>query len=172
MSFDWKEVVRNVAPALGHALAGPMAGTAVSYLAEHFLGNPDATEGEVAEAVLSASPDSLLKLKQMDHDFEVQMAKLGVDIYRIKVEDTKSARELAKVNMVPQVLLSALFVSGYCAVLYGMLTGTVVINDGVKSEVTLILGVLTAGVVKILDFWFGSSFGSKEKTAALTARSS
>ena len=42
--------------------------------------------------------------------------------------------------------------------------------DNAKKSI-IILGVLTASIPTILAFWFGSSFGSREKTAALAASS-
>lgn len=171
MKLNWKQLVKQVAPVLGSALGGPMAGAATAYLAEQLLGNPNAQEAEVAEFISSASPETLLKLKQLDKDFEVRMRKLDIDVFKLETQDRQSARELARVNMMPQVILSSLFTAGYCLVLFGMFNGTLSVDPGMKAEINIVLGVLTAGMVKILDFWFGSSYGSKEKTAQLVARS-
>jgi len=44
MAFDWKNVVRSVAPILGNAIGGPFGGAAVSALSNALLGKPEATE--------------------------------------------------------------------------------------------------------------------------------
>jgi hypothetical protein len=163
--MDWKSIVKSVAPILGTALGGPLAGTAIKVLAEGLLGNPNASEQDVAAAVLSASPDQLLKLREIDATFKVKMRELEIDVYRIEVDDRKSARDLAKVDMRPQIALSVLYTVGYFVMLWAFMTGEVEVAAQFKTEFNIILGVMTAAQVKIMDFWFGSSAGSKEKDA-------
>jgi len=168
MKIDWKEMVRGIAPTLGAALGGPMGGIAVKFLADSVLGLPEgASEMDVSDAILSSAPDMLLKLKQSDRDFAVQMQKLDVDVFKLEVKDKDSARKLFSINIWPQISLSVIFVTGYIYVVALFLTGDVSIPTELKSEFAIILGVLTAGMANILQFWFGSSFGSKEKTAQI-----
>lgn len=168
MDIDWKSIVRGVAPTLGAALGGPMAGIAVKFIADSVLGLPEgATQMDVSDAILSSTPDMLLKLKQSDRDFDVQMRQLDVDVFSMEVKDKDSARKLFRINIWPQITLSALFIGGYIWILSIFLTGNVSIPADLKSEFNIILGVMTVGVTNILQFWFGSSFGSKEKTAQL-----
>ena len=168
MDFDWKTIVKNVAPILGMALGGPLAGTAVKVLAEGLLGNPNATEQEVAEAVMGASPDQLIKMRELNQTFQVKMKELGIDVYRLEVDDRKSARDLAKVNFWPQITLSVLYSGGYFAVLFQFVTGTVLVSAQSESIFSALIGVMTAAQIQIMNFWFGSSFGSKEKTAVMS----
>lgn len=170
--MSWKDIVRKVAPTLGTALGGPLAGTAVKFIADQVLGRPEASEDEVAEFVLSASPDKLVELKRIDADFKVRMKEIGVDVFKLEVEDRKSARDLAKVDMRPQIVLSALFITGYFAIL-----GVVLfylqgadLSEGIKTLAVALIGVITGEVPRIMSFWFGSSLGSKEKTVALGRR--
>ena len=163
--MNWKDLVRNIAPALGTALGGPVAGLGVKFLADKFLGNPNATEQEVEAAVLGASPEKLLEIKKLDQQFTVQMKSLDIDVFKMEVEDKRSARELAKVNMWPHIILSAIYTVGYMVVLYYFMTGKVEIKESVETAFNIVLGVLTAAQVKIMDFWFGSSYGSKVKDA-------
>lgn len=163
MSFDWKAVVRTVAPAIGTALGTPVTGMAVKFLADAFLGKPDATEEEVAAAVQGATPDQMLKLKQLDLEFKTKMKQLDIDVFAMEVDDRKSARDLAKVNMVPQVALSVIYSIGYFILLWQFVSGTVVIPLQNKDLLLPLLGVMTAAQVQIMNFWFGSSAGSKTK---------
>jgi hypothetical protein len=161
--IDWKTLVKSIAPTLGTTLGGPAAGLAVKFLADRFLGKPDAGESDVADAIMAASPEKLLEVKKLDNDFKVQMKQLDIDVYKLEVEDRRSARDLAKFDIGPHVVLSALYTFGYFAVLYLFLTGNVQVATDAKDAFNQIIGVLTAAQVTILAFWFGSSYGSKVK---------
>ena len=91
------------------------------------------------------------------------MERLGVDVYRLEVEDRKDARGMAKSNMWPQIILSAVFIGGYFLVLYSLFSGNVKISAELKDISNILLGVLTASFPAIMSFWFGSSHGSKTK---------
>ena len=165
MDFDWKSLVKNVAPTLGAALGGPLAGMAVKVLAESLLGDPAASEESVAEAVMSASPDKLIELRKVDNDFKLKLKQLDVDVFKLEVDDRASARDLAKFNMAPHMLLSAIYTIGYFLILYFFMTETIVIGDTVRDAFNQVVGVLTAAQITIMAFWFGSSYGSKTKDA-------
>lgn len=165
--MDWKALVKSIAPTIGTALGGPMAGMAVKFLGDNLLGNPDATETDVADYISTASPDAMLALKKIDVDFKIKMKELDIDVFKLEVDDKKSARDLAKVNMVPQILLSGIFVGGYFVVLALVLTGTMAIAEGMKAILYMLIGTLSAELTRIMSFWFGSSMGSKEKTQKL-----
>lgn len=173
----WKDVVRTVAPVLGTALGGPMAGTAIKFIAESFLGKPDATEEELEQAIVNASPADLEKLKSIDAQFKVDMKKLDIDLYALQYKEMESARGLFKVNVWPQMLLSFVFILVYFFILYMLLIGSAgaehsKLDPAMQGVTTTIIGVLTAAIPQILNFWFGSSLGSKEKTGELGKASS
>lgn len=173
MAFDWKTIVRSVAPTLGAALGGPIGGVATKFLADKFLGNSDASEAELEQAIIGATPEQLATLKKLDNDFAIQMKKLDIDVFKLEVEDRKSAREMFKVNIWPQVTLSAVFVIGYFWVLYLLVSNATIKNMAAENQalfgiLATVIGVLTAAIPQILNFWFGSSMGSKEKTAKAT----
>lgn len=165
--MNWKKIVRNLAPTLAAGLGGPMAGTATKFLAEQFLGDKDASEKELEEAISGATPEELARLREIDNQFAVEMAQLDVDVFKLEVDDRKSARDLAKVNMLPQVILSTLFIGGYFGTLYMLFSGEIQLADNMRDLANILLGVLTANIPSIMQFWFGSSSGSKEKTARM-----
>lgn len=156
---DWKGVLGAVAPTIAHVLGGPLAGTAVGELSKKLLGKKKATEQEIAEVIQEADPETLAKLRQIDAEFKVAMKNAGVDLRRIDLENTQGARELAQVDMRPQAKMSYLFITGY----FTILVLSAVVPD-FKID-PLLLGVLTVGIPIILNFWFGSSSGSKESKA-------
>ena len=165
--FDWQSVVRTVAPTIGTALGGPMAGTAVKFIADKLLLDADATTADIEQAILSANPEQLEKLKQLDQEFKLQMKKLDIDVYKLDQLDRNSARDLAKIDMKPQIALSIFFVSGYFWVLYVLMGGNFDITDGLQNTLLVIIGVITTSMAQIMNFWFGSSSGSKDKTKNL-----
>ena len=111
----WKSIIRNVAPVLGTALGGPMAGTATKFIANELLGKPDAHESDIEQAVMKASPEQLSKLKAMDTQFKLEMQKLNIDVYKLEakleIQDRAGARQLYKINIWPQILLSGVLLT-------------------------------------------------------------
>ena len=167
---NWKEIVTSVAPAIGKALGGPLAGIAVKFVSERLLGKSDATEDDIEKEVANASTEQLKKLKEIDREFEIEMQKLNINVYELDCKDRVSAREMFKVNSTPQIRLSMIFVLGYFFVLFYLLRHPDALsgqNANLLGVFTTVLGVLTASIPQILNFWFGSSLGSKEKTQGL-----
>lgn len=161
---NWKNIVGSLAPTIATALGGPLAGTAVKYLSKEFLGTDNATESELAAAISGAPPERLAQIRQIDADFKVKMEQIGVDIFALEIDDRKNARAMAKVNMIPQIVLSTIFVLGYFAILVLLMSGVVVIADEIKDALLLLLGLITREIPTIMQFWFGSSHGSKNKS--------
>lgn len=158
---DWIKTLATVAPSIATAIGGPLAGVAVK-VATSALGienDPNALE----DALLVGDPDTLFKLKSAENDFKIEMKRLDIDLARIDGQDRNSARDMAKQNMMPQVILSTLYTVGYMIVMWYFLMGEVSVAADVKTLFGSLLGVLTAAQVQILNFWFGSSHGSKTK---------
>jgi hypothetical protein len=169
--MGWKETLGTVAPALATALGGPLAGVAVGMAAKALGLGDGATEDDIAAAVASGNPEVLLKLKQADLDFKKEMKALDIDLERIHAGDRVSARDLAKANMLPQILLSIVFIGGYFAAmfaLHGVLFEANEINPQVTTLFGALIGVFTREMSGIMQFWFGSSSGSKDKTKQMT----
>lgn len=159
---DWKGLVRAVAPALATALGGPMAGLAVREIGGKLLGQPDATEEAVAAAITGASPDMLLKLKELDQAFAKQMAELGVELERIDASDRANAREREKVmkDWVPSVL-AVTNVGAFFVLLFLILNRQ--IPDANRDAFNILLGMLGGNMLTVMTYYFGSSHGSKSK---------
>ena len=176
MGLDWKAIVRGVAPVLGTVISGgnPLAGGAMKLLSEALLGKPDGTEAELAAYVTQARPEDLVPLKKLELDYKARMQELGLRPLELEVQDRASARELFKVDTLPQKKISFLFLGGYFCLLAVMLLTSVVasfIGKAVTypSEFKDMLFIMTGAVMTILAFWFGTTKASSEKTAALAA---
>ena len=161
--FDWKKTLGVVAPALASAFGGPMAGVAVK-MAGDALGLSNASESDIEAAIAGGNPEVLLKLKNADHQFKVEMKSLDVDIERVHASDRASARALAMAKgFNPQMVLSALFVAGFIYVLGLLFVGKGELDVAMMQPAMYLLGILSAGIIQIMNFWFGSSAGSKQK---------
>lgn len=167
MSFDWKDTLAKVAPALATALGGPMAGVAVSMCGKALGLGEGATEDDLAAIVAGGNPDTLVKLKEVDNQFKLEMKRLGVDVLKIDAEDRKDARALGIAKgLGPQITLATIFVCGFIYVL-GVIFQGQTIDPTMREIATYVLGILSAGLVQIMNYFFGSSAGSKDKSAAM-----
>ena len=166
--MNWKTLIRNVAPKIATTLGGPAGGMAVKFLAEEFLGKETASEEELAAAIESAGPEKMLELKRLDREFALKMEALGLDRARLSAEDRKDARQILRVSIWPQVVLSMVFVVGYFLIM-GILVSCrdLEFEDRVFGILNTVIGVLTGAIPMILQFWFGSSMGSREKDRRL-----
>lgn len=166
MSFSWKNLVGKVAPVLGAALGGPLAGVATKFIADKFIGDPDASETEIAKIMETLSPEKLAELKELDNDFSVKMKKLEVDVMSINAEDRANARlrEILTGDRTPAIL-AFLVTVGFFGVL--CLVVFFPLNSTAKSLMDIMLGSLGTVWVTAMAYYFGSSKGSSSKNALL-----
>ena len=166
--MDWKSTLATVAPAIATALGGPLAGVAVQ-MAGKALGLGDgATESDVEAAVLSGNPDVLVRLREVNTQFERDMKALDIDLERIHAGDRLSARDLAKTKgTLVQTALTVLFCSVFAVLMGQIFTGQEVVHSSMRDIANFLLGTLTGILMQQMNFWFGSSSGSKEKTQKL-----
>jgi len=151
------------APTVATMLGGPMAGQAVAALANQFTGGD---EDALAGFIAGASPETMAKIKQWDHEYRLELTKAGVEFERMAVDNTKSARAMATAKgLLPQLLLSVIVLTAFGIVLYLVFSGKTSIQEGVRDMALLLLGVLTGEVPRVMQFWLGSSTGSKRKVS-------
>lgn len=159
----------QVAPTIATALGGPLAGIAVKTLSNVLLGHENGSEDDVKAAMAVATPDQLATLKKIDNDFKAHMKELDIDLERIAAGDRDSARKMQSEtkDWVPK-LLAVVITIGFFGILVWMLfhgmpqTGT--------EALLMMLGALGTAWTGVMNFYFGSSAGSKAKTDALAAK--
>lgn len=161
-----KEVIKVIAPGLGTALGGPLGGLAGNILADVLLGK-DGDKSKLEETILNQTPENILKLRAAEQQWQLSMRQLEIDEEKLHATDRASARDLAKIDMTPHKWLSGLFIGGYFTIIYGIMSGTLEIDVDGKEYMVMLLGVLTAAIPTILQFWFGSSSGSQRKSQLL-----
>lgn len=159
--FDWKGVVKSVAPALGTALLGPLGGLAVSAIG-NALGMDAATEADLSARLAGAKSEDLLKIKEAEQDFAAKMKQMDIDVYALEVKDRDSARALTAGGVHTPAVLSWMIITG-TFVLYGYLM--VHGNPAQLDDVILgrLLGTLDTAFGVVLAYWLGTSFSSRSK---------
>lgn len=150
----------NIAPALATAVAGPASGLVVSAIADK-LGVKD-TVDEVAKAI-AGDPEAALKLAQID-----------LETLKTQHANTADARDMQKVALQQTDIFSKRFTMyltmfwSLAAVVYiGFITFSVIPDKNVRFADTILGFILGTVVATLLNFWFGSSIGSKDKAEAL-----
>lgn len=166
MSFDWKSIVKSLAPMLGTALGGPLGGIAGAALSKA-LGTKDADPSTLAAAIQGATPDQLAAIQAADHDFKIQMAKLGFEnesaLEKIAADDRANARgrEIAVRDKMPAFLAAGITL-GFFGVLAFMLRRE--IPSSSRDVLNVMLGSLGTAWIGVTTYYFGSSAGSARKT--------
>lgn len=84
------DIVKGMAPTIATALGGPLAGAAVTFLADK-LGASDKTQEAVSQIIQGVDP---VKMKQLDYEFQEHMASLGIQLQLAQIgvntEEAKS----------------------------------------------------------------------------------
>jgi len=162
----WKQIIGAVAPTLATALGGPLAGMAVKEIAGKVLGKPEANEAEVAQAIGTAGPDTIVKLKELDQAFAARMAELAIDLEKIDQSDRADARarQVAMRDWTPTVLAIA-NATAFFILLFLMLNHS--IPDTNRSAFDILLGMLGGSLGTVMTYYFGSSRGSHAKDEIL-----
>lgn len=160
-----RSVLGIVAPTLAAALGGPLAGMAVKSIADVLGLYPNASEKDVYTEVVNANPETLLKLKELETTFKIQMKKLDVDILSLENSDRDSARrrEVDLKDNTNKYMAFGIIIL-YALIQLGIMFSGIEIADGMRDIVLRSLGTLDGIIVAIISYYFGSSSGSLAKT--------
>jgi hypothetical protein len=163
--MKWQEIVKSVAPILGTALGGPMAGAAIKVLSGQILGDENASADALESAILSASPNQLVEIKRLDYQFKIDMQKLGVDVFELEVKDRSNARQAHKDSITPTIMLYLLttMVSG---ILYALFSLDVPTDN--KSILYMVVGQVITAWIAAVAYWYGTTKSSSDKSKMLT----
>lgn len=167
--FDWKAIVRNTAPVLGAALGGPLAGAAIKVLGDQLLGNPDATEGDVAAAVVAGlSGEQIAAMKKAELDFQLEMRRIDQETDAAILADTANARaqtvDLAKTESPlawGAAIISTLIIVGFFTAVYLLFVVDKGWDERTANLLNVLFGALTVSFTQVANYWLGSSAGSK-----------
>lgn len=163
--MDWKKTLNSVAPTLAAALGGPVAGAATKFLADKLLGDESASLKDVENAIIGATPETLASLKEIDNQFKIEMERLGVDVFKLEVEDKKNARENNRNSRMP-ALLSVTLTIIIGALLYALFY--IAPPEAAKEPLLIILGMVVKEWANAMHYWFGTTRSSADKTRMLS----
>lgn len=174
--MGFKDIFKTAFPFISAAasIGGPLGTIAASAVGKA-LGvekvQPDTIADTIAAAT-SKDPDAMLKLKQAEEQFQLDMAKLGFDsaekIAEVDAADRANARsrEMAIKDKTPMILAFAV-TGGFFSLLW-LLAFHSVPTDSVRI-LDVMVGSLGTAWVGVVTYYFGSSAGSAEKTKLLAA---
>ena len=147
-----KSVVGAVAPTIGTALGGPLAGQAMSMVSQA-LGCKN-NQKDIEQAVQNATPEQLAELKKLDNEFEVKMKELDVDLYKLETADIQNARSTFSTDWTTRVV-GILVICGFLG--YIFLVTLQPPEQNSEALINLVLGYLGGLASAIISFYFGAS---------------
>jgi len=156
-------------PLVGTALGGPAGGTVGGLLASLFgcENKPDALA-----AAIQTDPQAALKMKQFELDHELDLQKLILQGEQMRLADVASARQrevdVTKATGKRDVnlyLLAWIMVMGFFC-LVALLVFKEIPKDS-NGVVYLLFGTLATSFGCVIQYFFGSSKSSSDKTALL-----
>lgn len=178
--MDWKDVgeaISKAAPILGTVLGGPAGGAiggAISLIASAFGLGKDETTPEKVMAMIQADPNKMLELKKIEEANKPELARIALEQERIYLLDIQSAR-LRQVESEKATghrdanlyILAWLVVAGFFGLIVLMVKTTMPPEN--IGPVNQLFGALAAGFGMVLQYFFGSSKSSADKTRLLAA---
>jgi hypothetical protein len=175
--------IKDSAPRLAAALAGPDAAIALAALGRALAGDALATPEQIVAAlptadktaIQAAEQDTLSRLRKAGAtlDLQIQALTASTDIAKAALDDTEKAR-LAQIQTHDSTSrYLAIGVSlAFGLILLALVTGAFVgksIDEHLQPMLYTLLGVLATAWANIIGFYFGSSVGSLQKSQTLQA---
>jgi hypothetical protein len=168
-------LIKKSAPLLSKALSmtGPIGSVAGS-IVESVLGTDDEAE---AKRALEANPELLLELKKAEMDNSVELRKAAIEEARIEAQDRQGARDRDEFFLKTtgkrdqnMVVLGWVITGGFFS-LTAYLT-YIVQSSGLQSInplLAMLFGTLASSFTAVVNYNYGSSRGSKDKSEAMAA---
>ncbi|MEO0399694.1 MAG: hypothetical protein AAF224_09800 [Pseudomonadota bacterium] len=167
-----KRAVAKTAPQIAHTLGGPLAGAAVEALSRAIFGEDAVKSDPMADealvhAVENATTDQIAAIRKADQSFRLALQRANLDAMRIAAGDRADARarQIAMEDATPAIL-GGLIITGFFVVLGVMVARRLPV--GAETEFSIMLGALATMTAAVVNYYFGSSAGSREKTRLLT----
>lgn len=168
-----KNTVGKIAPVLGNAIVPGVGGVAGTLLAG-VLGVSN--DPEVIDAALgNIKPEQVVELKKVEMQHKERLLELGTENDKAHLADIQSARsreiELTKATGKRDLnlyILAWVVVLGFF-ILCGLLM-KITLPEGQNPVIFMLFGALATGFGQVLQYFFGSSKGSADKTALMAKK--
>lgn len=181
---DLVAMIAPVSSNMAKALTGPAAALALRLLGRAVLGDEDASPETIADALKNEDPDVRLKIARAEADFQRQAGDVQIELVRLANQNFADARQALiqmetvaandRANARQRQQITNDRTNAYLAyivtisfVLVILLVIRLQIGGNDTPVLNTLLGVLGTGWASIMTFYFGSSVGSREKTAVL-----
>ena len=104
------------------------------------------------------------RLNELEHDKEIKLAELTQAQLQTEADDKKNARSEHKLSLMPAMLslLLTCFIAGIVFLLF-----YVEMPEGSKEVLFMLLGIVVKEWGGAMQYWFGTTRGSEEKTRLL-----
>jgi hypothetical protein len=152
-------LLKNVAPVLATAVAGPAGGAAVGWIASKLGIDDDTIEG--VTAALTGNPEMTLKLKELDLEY-AKLEAADRDSARKAYAEVATSANATKLDKSVVPILALGTVSLAFMFIAILMFRDVPVDQ--QQMVIFALGFITSSAGQVLSFYFGSSQGSKDKT--------
>lgn len=174
--------IAPMAPTLATMLGGPFAGMAVSALENAFgVSSGSSSADDITKVIQTGSmtPDIVAAVRKADQQHAETMGQQGIDLQKInaahaeafmqaQVADTDSARKREMtVRGLTTPALAWLVVGASVALGAAAVTGWVTSDPKQAVLVGTVIGYMFGEAKQVLNYYFGSSFGSEQSTAYL-----
>lgn len=157
------DIIKGVAPTIATALGGPLAGAAVTFLADK-LGASDKTQEAVTQIIQGVDP---VKMKELDNQFQIQMAQMGISLQLAQIAVNEAEAKSTNWWVAggrPFVMWVSGFAFAYAAVfepicrfiaqvLYGYNGAFPVLNTDLTMQV--LMGLLGLGTMRTFEKFKG-----------------
>jgi hypothetical protein len=176
---DVAKVVSKAAPLVG-SLFGP-AGTAIGAgaggliagVASLFGADPEDPEDLLLK--MSTDPESHLKLVEFQNRHREKLEELAIERDKLDIQDRADARarERSVVTATGKKDYFLYVLAVAVVVAFGAICFILVyepIPEGANQVVLLLFGGLVAGFTQVMNYFFGSSKGSADKTALMAVK--
>ena len=164
-----KNILKSFAPTIATAIGGPFGGMAAGLVKSALgikKGDGKNLEQAVEQAIATGDPEVIAKLKQAENQMTVDLAKIALETEKVHSGDRDSARQREiKVGGYINAVLAIMAIVGWLAICsYVIVSNMGELPQAKALLIGGIIGNITAIVVQIINYYFGSSKSSKDKT--------
>lgn len=174
-----KTIAKFGAPLLGTALGGPAGGAIASIIAAQFGGN--ANDPQALAQLIETDPNARIKLAEIESNKKVQLENIAMQMAQnqlqaetqqldIAARDTADARKnnVESKSYMPQAI-SFMVIFGFFACIWVVAAYKQDSDD--HDVLYMMFGGVSSAFGAVIQYWLGSSAGSRIKTNILGRRS-
>ena len=181
--MSWKDIASTIsksAPLLGAALAPATGGASIavggiiSMVGSLFGLSPEETTPDRVSQIITQDPQAIIKLKELEFKHKEVLEGIILEKEKLIYQDISGARqrEIAVVQATGKkdinlYVLAWLVVAGF----FGLTATLVFVAVQENQAVLMLFGTLATGFGMVLQYFFGSSAGSAQKTQLMASQS-